>query len=102
MMAKGARARAGRDVLRPEDVQELAALARLSTGRAASRKAGLLRRFAGWSIDNGRVLLAYHDCLLFLLAYPETPELRAMAERELGRVATEARRLGERSRDRRR
>ena len=36
-------------------------------------------------------LLAYHDCLLFLLAYPESAALLAAARRELARVAAAAR-----------
>jgi hypothetical protein len=41
------------------------------------------------------VLLAYHDLLLFLLAYPESAELLALARRELDRVADAARRIAE-------
>lgn len=36
------------------------------------------------------VLVAWHDVLLFVLAYPETPAMRATAERELIRVAEAA------------
>ena len=38
-------------------------------------------------------LLAYHDCLLCLVAYPETPQLLAATRRELRRVAAAARTL---------
>lgn len=50
------------------------------------------------------VLVAWHDVLLFLLAYPDSPAMRAAIERELIRVADVARaidtagRAGERTR----
>ena len=43
---------------------------------------------------DAQTLLAYHDVLLFLLAYPESAAMRALAARELTRVADAARVLG--------
>jgi len=56
----------------------------------AARKAALLRECAGCALTDPESLLAYHDCLLFLLAYPESAALLAAARRELARVAAAA------------
>lgn len=56
-----------------------------------TRKLALLRRAARGALGGIDVLLAYHDVLLFLLAYPATAAMRSLASRELGRVATAAR-----------
>lgn len=61
----------------------------------AAQKLALLRECSAAAILETGVLLAYHDCLLFLLAYPETAQLHALARRELVRVAGAARLLVE-------
>ncbi len=96
----GGRGRA-KTILTAEAVGELRAKASRFTSPAGAKKASLLRACSGSTIEDARVLLAYHDCLLFLLAYPQTPALNSLAGRELARVATEAKRLAERgARDR--
>jgi hypothetical protein len=76
-------------------VRRLRALAAGFVAEAATETSAVLRE-CGWSrIDDPRVLLTYHDCLLFLLAYPQTVALHAMAEQELVRVADEAKRMVE-------
>ncbi len=57
----------------------------------AARKATLLRECGRCALIDPVSLLAYHDCLLFLLAYPESSRLHAAARRELVRVAAAAR-----------
>jgi len=57
----------------------------------AARKAALLRQCAQSALTEPEPLLAYHDCLLFLLAYPESAALLGAARRELARVAAAAR-----------
>ncbi len=57
----------------------------------AARKAALLRACARSTLIDPESLLAYHDCLLFLLAYPESPRLHGAAKGELIRVAAAAR-----------
>jgi len=57
----------------------------------AARKAALLRECAGCALTDPQLLFAYHDCLLFLLAHPESAALLASARRELARVAASAR-----------
>ncbi len=52
-----------------------------------SRKEELLNQFTARHITDVNVLLAYHDCLLFLLAYPENRRQVQLAEHELDRVA---------------
>ena len=65
---------------------------RFGAGTAAA-KARALAAAARRAIVDAPTLLAYHDALLFLLAYPETPALRDAAARELARVAGTTRRL---------
>jgi hypothetical protein len=57
----------------------------------AARKAALLRECARCALTEPESLLAFHDGLLFLLAYPESASLLAAARRELARVAAAAR-----------
>ncbi|MBV9647521.1 MAG: hypothetical protein JO043_08665, partial [Candidatus Eremiobacteraeota bacterium] len=56
-----------------------------------------MRRCATMALDDPKVLVRYHDVLLFLLAYPEDAQLHAEAERELHRVAAAAKVLHGRS-----
>ncbi|MGH8801316.1 MAG: hypothetical protein ACREX6_03340 [Casimicrobiaceae bacterium] len=77
-------------------VAELRAVANRFTGSEAARKRTLLEQAAGSAPANAEVLLAWHDVLLFLLAYPEMPAMRAMVERELARVAEAARAIASR------
>jgi hypothetical protein len=58
-----------------------------------ARKSAALARCTACAITDARALVAYHDCLLCLLAYPETRSLREAARAELERVAQAARRL---------
>ena len=54
-------------------------------------KSAALAACASRALSDPAVLLAYHDCLLCLLAYPETRALLAAARAELKRVAKAAR-----------
>ncbi len=56
-------------------------------------KARALSAAASCALTDAAALLAYHDCLLCLAAYPETRELLAAARRELRRVPSAARAL---------
>ena len=56
-----------------------------------AQKAALLHTCAAHEIVDADVLLAYHDCLLFLLAYPESAATHRLATGELRRVAAAAR-----------
>jgi hypothetical protein len=60
-------------------------------GDSPARKSAALARCAARRIDDAPVLVSYHDCLLCLLAYPETRALRDAAGTELARVADAAR-----------
>jgi hypothetical protein len=60
-------------------------------GADAAGKSVLLRRASAMAQMDVATLLAYHDVLLFLIAYPETSAMRALAGRELARVADLAR-----------
>ena len=57
--------------------------------RAAKERA--LATAASCALTEPATLIAYHDCLLCLAAYPETRSLLAATNRELRRVATAAR-----------
>ncbi len=83
-----------RNAARPLAAAKIAALRAGASGygRASeARKKALLRDCAACAVVDAEVLLAYHDCLLFLLAYPGSAELLAVARRELKRVAAAAR-----------
>ena len=56
-------------------------------------KAAALAQLRDRAIEDPTALLAYHDCLLCLLAYPHTRALRDAARSELRRVARAARRI---------
>jgi hypothetical protein len=85
-------AEAARQELTLDLVRRLRALVGRSGAEGATETADCLSGCAASAIEDPRVLVAYHDCLLFLLAYPQTPELHAMAGRELLRAAAEANR----------
>lgn len=78
-------------LLDAEAVASLRAAALRFGDEQRSRKTAALAVCAARDIADPAVLLAYHDCLLCLLAYPETPALRDAARAELGRVAMLAR-----------
>jgi hypothetical protein len=60
-------------------------------GEHTLRKSAALARCAAGGLTDPAALLAYHDCLLCLLAYPETRALVDTTRAELKRVATAAR-----------
>src|SRR5271166_1113620 len=72
-------------------VDRLRAAALRFGGDWAKQKAELLDACAALPLSKPDELLAYHDTLLFLLAYPENTALRAHAARELRRVVGAAR-----------
>ncbi len=81
---------AGVAALTDADVVALRAAAGRFGADAAAEKAIRLARCAASALTDAAALVEYHDALLFLLAYPETPALRDAAQRELGRVAAAA------------
>jgi hypothetical protein len=90
--------RAGRAVVARSHPKQLAdcvaalrACANRFGGEHAARKSALLSECANCALTDPQPLLAYHDCLLFLLAYPESAALLAATRRELARVAAAAR-----------
>ena len=72
-------------------VTTLRTLANRRGGADSARSLALLRTAADGALGDMEVLLAYHDVLLFLLAYPATAAMRSLAARELTRVAAVAR-----------
>ena len=81
------------------DVVGVGALRRIALAfdeGSAARKSVALARCASRAFEDPATLVAYHDCLLCLLAYPQTPALRAAARAELARVAQGARRMAAR------
>lgn len=58
-----------------------------------ARRLALLRAAADGALCDPEALLAYHDVLLFLLAYPATAAMRSLVSRELARVAAAAREI---------
>ena len=90
-LAVAGRPRRPARALAAETVAALRACANQVGNERAAHKALLLRQCAMRTVVDADVLLAYHDCLLFLLAYPESAALAALAKAELARVATAAR-----------
>jgi hypothetical protein len=78
-----------------EAVEQLRVVVNRFGGEWTAKKSRLLELCAVTSVDDAPKLLAYHDSLLFMLAYPETPALLKRARGELRRVADAARRLSE-------
>lgn len=62
-------------------------------GEHSARKSAALAACAAREVADPEVLIAYHDCLLCLCAYPESRALRDAAQAELRRVALAARRI---------
>ena len=84
--------------IRPEPLEattvaELRGVANRIGGAEGARKRALLRRASQCALTSPDVLIAYHDVLLFLLAYPEDAALRRTALQELARVADAARNI---------
>ena len=71
-------------------VAALRSVANRFGGAEAARKRSLLDAAAHAALTDVDALLAYHDVLLFLLAYPESVAMRVRAQRELDRVAQAA------------
>ncbi len=87
-----------------DDVKALRAAATRFGAANDLRKLALLRAGARRPLTEPAVLVAWHDCLLYLLAYPGSRVLRDAAGAELRRVAATARALAThgRARERRR
>jgi len=81
--------------LETDAVDALRATALRFGGEHAARKRAAIKACAACDIDDPTTLVAYHDCLLCLCAYPETRALRDDARAELNRVAAAARRIAE-------
>ena len=77
------------------DVRALRAAASRFGGDAPGHKATLIAAAARRDIVDADVLVAWHDCLLFQIAYPETAAQLRAARAELNRVASLARRFAE-------
>jgi len=85
--------------LRLEDADALRAAASRFGGPHAREKAALLGAAAGRPFAGPEALLAWHDALLFLLAHPETRDLRDAARRALDGVEAASRAVAERGPD---
>ena len=90
-------------ILGHDDVRELRAAASRFGGDGGTRKAAGIARAAKRDIVDADVLVAWHDCLLYQIAYPESTAQLHAARAELRRVAALAHRIaGGRARERRR
>lgn len=78
-----------------DDVRSVRAAASRFGADDTRHKLALLRRASACDIVAADVLIAWHDCLLFLLTYPESRTLHGAAGTELRRVARVARRMME-------
>ncbi len=82
-------------VLAAEAVVALRAVANRFGNNDTQRKRRALAVCERARIDDAETLIAYHDCLLFMLAYPEDAPLFNRVRLELDRVAIAARTLVE-------
>ena len=80
-------------VLTAADVEKLRAISNGFGGVFTKQKKQFLQHFSKQAINDSTTLKQYHDCLLFLIAYPETSELLALAESELKRVGEAAKQI---------
>ena len=78
-----------------DDVRLMRAAAPRFGEAECARKSVLLAQAGARDIVAADVLVEWHDCLLFLLAYPESAALHRAARAELRRVAAIARRMTE-------
>jgi hypothetical protein len=78
------------------------AAARFGEENGGARKAAAIARAATCDIVDAGVLVAWHDCLLYQIAYPEAAAQLRAARIELRRVAALARRITLRSAQERR
>ena len=81
---------------RPLEAATVAALRSMANRFGSAdgpRKLALLRTAAGGALCDMGLLVAYHDVLLYLLAYPATAAMRSLASRELARVAAATREI---------
>jgi len=83
-------------VLGVDATEELRAVASRFAPADVARQRALLDATATRALTDPAALVAYHDTLLFMLAYPASAVLRALAARELARVAAAARVIDER------
>jgi len=89
-------------ILDHDDVRRLRVAASRFGDAECAHKGELLARASACDIVDADVLVAWHDCLLYLIAYPESRALHRAARAELRRVAGLARRMVARGRERRR
>jgi hypothetical protein len=82
-----------RSTLGFDEVREIRVAASRFGAAGRTRKSALLARASKRDIVDAKVLVAWHDCLLYLVAYPETAALHRAARAELRRVAGIARRM---------
>lgn len=69
-----------------EALSQLKVAATLFGGDASVQKQKWLKVCSGLQFRSAKDIIAYHDCLLFLLAYPASAPLYALAETELMRL----------------
>lgn len=76
--------------VRTNEVEALRAIAtRFGPGTDVAKKTALVS-CAARTLEDTRALVAYHDMLLFLVAYPSSRELSSLVDAELARVARAA------------
>ena len=78
-------------------LSQLKAASALFGNEAAVQKEKWLKTCSNLQFSSAKDIIAYHDCLLFLLAYPESSELYGLAEAELVRLTDFVKHLDRRS-----
>ncbi|MEP7128979.1 MAG: hypothetical protein ABI729_08930 [Chitinophagales bacterium] len=83
-----------------DEVKQLRSISNRFGKEWTTQKEYLLKEISSKPFIEMQVLVAYHDCLLFLLAYPENKILLQLTTRELDRIAGIARSIFEKGNER--
>lgn len=74
-------------------IQSLKEIAHIFNDESANKKKQLLNDCSTIKLSSRKIIENYHDCLVFLLGYPENEELFLLAETEMDRLSETVKKL---------
>jgi hypothetical protein len=74
-------------------IQSLKEIAHIFNDESANNKKQLLNDCSTIKLSSKKIIEHYHDCLVFLLGYPENEELFLLAQREMERLSETVKKL---------
>ncbi|MBA2613742.1 MAG: hypothetical protein H0U95_17395 [Bacteroidetes bacterium] len=80
-------------------IVNLKEIAPLFNDSSAQQKKAILFECANLKLNSKKIIEPYHDCLLFLLGYPENEELFNMAQKEMERLSESVKKLPNKIKD---